>query len=138
MLVVDNSVMIEWYNDSPLHSKAIKLTPQAMQEGIIVPDIWKYEFTNVIKKCATQIKSINPKQVNQIFEEILTFPLTIDDIDVSRFFDTLYPLSKNYKLTVYDASYLDVAARHNAPLATFDKNMITAAKRLNLELFKDW
>jgi predicted nucleic acid-binding protein len=39
-----------------------------------------------------------------------------------------------YRLTAYDATYLDLAARHRLPLATFDKEMIASARQNQVAL----
>jgi len=41
----------------------------------------------------------------------------------------LLGIVERYRLTTYDATYLDVAVREALPLATFDKEMIIAAKQ---------
>ena len=38
-------------------------------------------------------------------------------------------LAANYKLSVYDAIYLDLALRVGLPLATYDKQLAAAARR---------
>ena len=35
----------------------------------------------------------------------------------------------------YDAAYLELAIRHNVPLATLDRNLQQAAKRAGLRIF---
>jgi predicted nucleic acid-binding protein len=39
-----------------------------------------------------------------------------------------------FKLTVYDAAYLELAQRRNLPLATLDGELRAAAKSLDLRL----
>jgi predicted nucleic acid-binding protein len=45
-------------------------------------------------------------------------------------------LARRYRLTVYDASYLELARRQDAPLATLDKNLLTAARDQKIALLK--
>ena len=37
-------------------------------------------------------------------------------------------LSRRHRLTFYDASYLELAQREGIPLATLDKELVTAAR----------
>ena len=43
-------------------------------------------------------------------------------------------LARRHGLTVYDASYLELAARHAAPLATLDGRLAEAARRESVSL----
>ena len=43
-------------------------------------------------------------------------------------------LARRHGLTVYDASYLELAQRHDAPLATLDVALTQAAQRENISL----
>lgn len=44
------------------------------------------------------------------------------------------PLADKYKLTVYDAAYLELAERRRLPLATLDKALRKAAHNASVEL----
>jgi len=41
-----------------------------------------------------------------------------------------------FRLSAYDAVYLDTARRQRLPLATLDRGLIAAAKRADVELFR--
>ncbi len=43
-------------------------------------------------------------------------------------------IAQKYGLTVYDASYLEVAIRYGMQLATIDKKLANAAKKAGLSL----
>jgi predicted nucleic acid-binding protein len=47
---------------------------------------------------------------------------------------SLLDLSRRYRLTVYDAAYLEVAHRHGIPLATTDNALRGAARRIGVAL----
>jgi predicted nucleic acid-binding protein len=46
----------------------------------------------------------------------------------------LLPLVWRYGLTAYNAAYLELAKRKGLPLATFDKELIAAAKLEGIDL----
>jgi predicted nucleic acid-binding protein len=48
---------------------------------------------------------------------------------------SLVALARNRKLTVYDAAYLELAKREALPLATFDRDLETAALTEGVALF---
>jgi len=46
----------------------------------------------------------------------------------------LLPLMEAYRLTAYDAVYLELALRLNLPLATLDTDLASASQECGLEL----
>jgi len=48
--------------------------------------------------------------------------------------DTLQ-LARRYKLSAYDASYLELALRKGMPLATLDEDLHKAAKKVGVKKF---
>ena len=44
-------------------------------------------------------------------------------------------LSERFSLTLYDATYLELAQRQNLPLATLDQELRAAAKALEIKVF---
>ena len=54
--------------------------------------------------------------------------IPLDEVDV------LTRFALDQKLTVYDAAYIQLAARYDAPLATLDGDMRASGRRLNLPL----
>ena len=45
---------------------------------------------------------------------------------------SIFVLANQTDLTIYDAAYLELAAREKIPLLTLDKGLIKAAKKLNI------
>jgi len=43
-------------------------------------------------------------------------------------------LAREYKLSSYDASYLELAIREGLPIASLDKNLLKAAKKANVPI----
>ena len=49
-------------------------------------------------------------------------------------FGDLVPLAQEHGITSYDAAYLELALRRDAPLATFDAGLARAARAAGVEL----
>ena len=62
---------------------------------------------------------------------LFNFPLITDE---KQSVAEVAKIAKLYGLTVYDASYLELAIRKNFSLATLDKQLIIAARKANVEL----
>jgi predicted nucleic acid-binding protein len=52
--------------------------------------------------------------------------ITIDHQGVAHTMDKVVPLARHHKLTVYDATYLELALRAAIPMATLDKRLAEA------------
>jgi predicted nucleic acid-binding protein len=47
----------------------------------------------------------------------------------------IFALARSLNLSSYDASYLDLAVRKGLAIATLDKNLIRAAKKIKMPIF---
>jgi predicted nucleic acid-binding protein len=59
---------------------------------------------------------------------ISALPILLDDAPLSFKMPLVFSLARRYGLTIYDAGYLELAARHKIPLASLDNKLIEAAK----------
>jgi len=74
--------------------------------------------------------------------EILRFVALLEGLSilqdgpaVSDHVSNVLPLARVYDLSAYDAAYLELAIRHNAPLVTLDGDMRKAAKKAGVRNF---
>ena len=104
------------------------------QYKVYVPSIFYLECTNVL------LSSLNSKRIAQdSFEEytelLSLLPITLDKFCTTP--ESLYSignLAKKYNLTSYDASYLDVAMRMEASVATLDRELVKVCRNAKIEL----
>lgn len=52
-------------------------------------------------------------------------------------FSATFNLARTHGLTLYDAAYLEVSMRMNLPLATLDKELRSAAKKVGVEVLPE-
>ncbi len=97
-----------------------RLTP----EGLAAPALILWEVTNicVMKHRRGQLTEAEAHEGLEIF---LSLPVD-KDVDPVRLADVLSRAAQ-HGLTAYDAAYLELAARLEAPLATIDKSLARAA-----------
>ncbi len=135
--VLDNSVTMRWFfgDGSALELAYADKTLDAMRYGnSTVPVTWKLEVANVIARA--EAKGLVTEARSRAFLEMLE-NLDIEvDTDTSQYAlsDTLQ-LARQYKLSSYDASYLELALRRNIPLATLDADLRKAAKKIGVKKF---
>ena len=70
--------------------------------------------------------------INLIYE----LPITVQQETPDRMLKEIFALAREYNISSYDASYLDLAMRNGIPIATQDNGLKKAAKRCNVALFK--
>ena len=61
-------------------------------------------------------------------------PIEVDSLRGLDWLHDVVPLARETGLTVYDASYLDLAARFGVPLATLDRRLAAAAEQVGVAL----
>jgi predicted nucleic acid-binding protein len=62
-------------------------------------------------------------------------PVTPDPLTVDNVWGTAFVLAEELQLTAYDAAYLELALRQEAPLATLDDRLRRAAREAGVTLF---
>lgn len=103
-------------------------------EGAVVPGLWRLEIANSLRN-AVRRKRCDEGFVIAAIARLEDLPIVEDPhTSASAWFDTS-DLARDEGLTVYDASYLELALRRNLPLATGDKALIAAGKRRGVEVF---
>ena len=131
--VLDSSATLSWiYSDETTNS--IRLLFEAVgEEGAFVPALWRLEIANSLT-VAVRRGRIDANFRRAALGDLALLDIAIDDqTDVHAWGETLR-LADLFKLTVYDAAYLELAQRRNLPLATLDGEMRAAAKSLDLRL----
>jgi predicted nucleic acid-binding protein len=101
----------------------------------IVPMTWGLEIANVIAR--SEAKDLVTAAQSGSFIALLE-GVSID-VDAETFMhvlsDTLQ-LARRYRLSSYDASYLELALRNGAPIATLDDDLRRAAAKAGVKMFK--
>jgi predicted nucleic acid-binding protein len=103
---------------------------------VLVPAVWALEITNAIV-VAERRKRVGQPEVRRFVE--LLDGLTINEVSlpVAASVSNILPLAREYGLSAYDASYLDVAIRHSAPLATLDSGLEKAGRSAGGEILQE-
>ena len=135
-IVVDVSVVFGWVLGEPGLFERAKPVLLALQSArMLVPAIWQVEVGNVllVKERQKRIDEAGVKKCLRLLEEQ---GIEVDLGSATATFDRVMPLARRNQLSAYDATYLELALREKAPLATFDEALRAAAKREGAELFE--
>ncbi len=129
--VLDNSVAMRWLLASQKKSDQTyaDLVLQSMVESeAVVPHLWHLEAANVLLG-AERRGDINVGEVERFIAQLENLPIQVDPLTAHQAFSRTISLSRAYKLSSYDAAYLELAIREGLPLATLDKDLKKAAKK---------
>lgn len=107
---------------------------QIVLEGCIVPAPWLFEVANGIVDGYRRGR-LNAEQQQLWSTKFKQLPtITVDTPDRDFVFNQISKLAQQHRLSVYDASYLELAIRNGIPLVTFDTKLRTAAEAAGIEV----
>jgi predicted nucleic acid-binding protein len=98
----------------------------------IVPTLFWFEIRNMLLM-AERRKRIAAAKTTAFLSDLALLTFAVDDLPREA---AVLDLARRRSLTVYDAAYLELALRRNAPLATLDQALIRAARKEGATLFK--
>jgi len=132
--VFDNSVMMPLFLPDEDPGKALEILKTA-DEGnpLLCPSLWVYEFGNVLST-ALRRKRISMDNLSDILRLADQLPIQIASPPALSELNFQVIMSHRYGLSFYDTSYLVLAYKEGAALATLDKNMQKAARQNDVRL----
>lgn len=126
--VLDCSVTMSWCFQDEARPETDALLERLRDDGAIVPQLWFWEVANVLNM-AVRRKRIDAVGASAQLGVLATLPITPDPDGVAHAWRETLRLAQSEGLTVYDASYLELARRIGADLATTDSDLRAAAER---------
>lgn len=125
--VLDASVALAWCFPDESSDYAASIFHRFKEEAATVPSIWPLEVANALV-VGMRRRRLTAEQLAAVGRLLTELPIDLDPAPVTRTFDDVVSLAVNHGLSVYDASYLELAQRLKCPLATVDAKLATAAK----------
>jgi predicted nucleic acid-binding protein len=135
--VLDNSVAMRWLlasNKASDQRYAESVLESLTNAEALVPNLWHLEAANVLLS-ATNRNDIEVSAVERFTVQLENLPITVDTLTANQVFGHTMSLAKAYRLSSYDAAYLELALREGLPLATLDKDLLKAARRSDIEIY---
>lgn len=138
-IVLDASMALAWLIDRADRAEAA-LADRAFGEvsafGAQVPALWYAEVANTLlvferaKRLTEQVSSI-------YLSDLALMSIAQDDHPPASHQPRVLDLGRMHKLSAYDATYLELAMRRAAVLATFDSKLAEAARAAGVRVFGD-
>jgi predicted nucleic acid-binding protein len=113
------SILLPDEKDSPNDTYIDGIKDKSIK--FIAPHLLSYEVTNVLRMAVVR-ERISEKEGTILLTDFKDLPMSYFHINLA----TVFQLSLQNKLTVYDASYLSIALSHKCQLLTFDKELVKA------------
>ena len=102
-------------------------------EPAIVPVIWALEVHNALLM-AQRRSRISQKQLDAALGALSALAIEVDHDASMASAGRALTIAVELSLTVYDASYLELAKRHRIPLASADRHLQEACRATHIPL----
>jgi predicted nucleic acid-binding protein len=132
-LVLDSSATLAWIYPDEASDRLDTIFDLVGRNGAWVPSLWRLEVANGL-----QI-GIRRGRIDAAFRmaalaDLRKYDIAVDTETDSFAWTSTLQLADRFGLTVYDASYLELAQRKQLPLATLDRRLQSAAAAAGVEL----
>jgi predicted nucleic acid-binding protein len=132
-IVVDASVALAWCFPDEASEYADTVLIALEGKRVLVPAVWPLEVTNAVV-VAERRRRVSQPEMRRFVELLEGLTIHEDSLPVAASVSNILPLAREYGLSAYDASYLEVAIRHGAPLATLDSGLEKAGRKAGVEI----
>lgn len=99
----------------------------------IVPGHWRLEVAS-LGRIAVRRRRLAADDLAAGLSALAGAPPDEDSETGARAWSDIMHLSEKYRLTIYDAAYLELALRRRLPLLTADRELAAAARAAGVEL----
>jgi predicted nucleic acid-binding protein len=137
VLVIDASVALAWIYQRENHQEAAcadRALEALKHTSATVPFLFHTEVANALL-VGERRKVVTEAQVIDFLTKLKQLPIHVDHTTPLDRQDQVMALAREHTLTVYDATYFELALRTDATLATFDRALVSAMKSAGGKLF---
>jgi predicted nucleic acid-binding protein len=128
--VLDASVTVVWGLEDEDNATAELALQRLEVEPAHVPSIWWFEVRNVLL-INERRRRISERDTATFLRALSTMNIEVNHVPAER---ATLMLARSHRLSVYDASYLELAMRLGLPLASLDRKLAAAAQSEGVHL----
>ena len=135
--VLDASVALLWLapETNPAGADYATVALVALKESqAVVPSLLALEIANVVAKLESK-GAVTEADSQRYIALLWGLNITVDQATAAHALGDTLNLARRYKLSAYDAAYLELALRAGLPLATLDAGLAKAAKTAGVSIF---
>lgn len=138
-IILDASLSLAWLMMRPERVEAV-LADRAFDKvsayGAEVPAFWYAEVANTLL-VLERAKKLTEQDAALYLADLALLAIAQDEAPGGERQGRLLDLSRIHGLSAYQATYLELAMRRAAVLATFDKKLADAARAAGVRVFGD-
>lgn len=131
--VLDNSVAVAWCFEDEQTPALLALLQRLTESGAFAPTLWPLEAANALFVAERHGRLARDRR-RRLCGFLRALPVALDDETATQAWTTTADLAERFGLSIYDAAYLELAARLDLPLASLDGDLRRAANTLGLPL----
>jgi len=132
--IADSSVGVAWAVPSQASDATDDLLDNvATGTPLVVPTLWSFEVANSLLVLLRR-KRILALERDRALGALAQLPLVVDDEGPRLALGRISELANEHGLSVYDATYLELAVRRKLPLASRDGALCKAAQDCRVKL----
>lgn len=138
-LVLDASATLAWLirRVDPSEDQMADEVLRSVRAGnAVVPSLWYPEVANGIL-VAERRGGVSQSTSMSFLAIVNALPVAEDETPPLAVQATVLMLARAYRLTSYDATYLELVLRKGGELATFDRKLAEAARAAGVRVFGD-
>lgn len=129
--VADNSITVAWSVSRQANRYSRQMLERSRREAVHAPHVWPLEFLNTLRVLERRARLL-AHQVDGIVARMARMNIRVETGPANT--RALLDLSRRFDLSIYDASYLELAMRRGLPLATRDDTLARAARAAGIPL----
>ena len=134
-LVLDCSVTMAWCFEDESNELTDAVLGVFGETEVWVPEVWPLEVANVLL-VAERHGRLNATDSARFIELLAGLPIVIECGTHERALGTVISKGRELNLSAYDATYLDLAQRKGAVIATRDRKLMQACSAAGVDVFK--
>ena len=139
VVVIDASMALAWLFEREQPSdreRADSLLATCGEASWWIPGLWHQEVSNALLM-AERRSVISQADSDRFLARLSSLPFFTDSDPIADRSTRILALARSQGLSSYDATYLELAQRLGAALASFDRQLNRAAAHLGVALYAD-
>jgi len=125
-LVLDSSAVLAWIYSDEITAPIRHVFELVTAGGAWVPAIWRLEVANILETGVLRHRA-DAAFRDATLADLALLPIHLDPHTDRQAWGATLVLAERHGLTLYDASYLELAQRRGLALATLDGELRAAA-----------
>lgn len=133
--VLDASITLAWFIDRPIAQHAEQVR-QLLLSGnrAVVPALWQFEIVNGFLVAERRGLFTTSDTADALQDLDLLLGRSIESSRDTVPMRSILHTAREFRLTAYDAAYLETARRQDLPLASLDRQLLAAATKAGVEV----